>query len=72
MTNRLRLTLETRPKGKMVVAVAPDWPGLSWHRSGSAKKDPGPSGTRQDIIPETLPRWLEYYGDYDTEDCPNQ
>ncbi len=29
MTNRLRVTVETGPKGKMVVAVAPDWPGLS-------------------------------------------
>ena len=28
MTNRLRVTLETGPKGKKVVAVAPDWPGL--------------------------------------------
>ncbi|MBP6017098.1 MAG: hypothetical protein KA586_10295 [Candidatus Promineofilum sp.] len=29
MTNRLRVTLETGPKGKKVVAVAPDWPGLA-------------------------------------------
>ncbi len=28
MTKRLRVTLETGPKGKKVVAVAPDWPGL--------------------------------------------
>ena len=28
MTNRIRLTLEIGPKGKKVVAVAPDWPGL--------------------------------------------
>jgi hypothetical protein len=28
MTNELRVTLETGPKGKQVVAVAPDWPGL--------------------------------------------
>ena len=28
MTNRVRLTLEIGPKGKKVVAVAPDWPGL--------------------------------------------
>jgi hypothetical protein len=27
--NELRVTLETGPKGKKVVAVAPDWPGLS-------------------------------------------
>jgi hypothetical protein len=29
MTNRLRVTLETGPKGKKVAAVAPDWPGLA-------------------------------------------
>ncbi|MEP7358585.1 MAG: hypothetical protein ABI847_15155, partial [Anaerolineales bacterium] len=28
MANQLRVTLETGPKGKKVVAVAPDWPGL--------------------------------------------
>ncbi len=28
MTNTLRVTLEIGPKGKKVVAVAPDWPGL--------------------------------------------
>jgi hypothetical protein len=28
MVNELRLTLEIGPKGKKVVAVAPDWPGL--------------------------------------------
>ena len=28
MTNPLRVTLEIGPKGKKVVAVAPDWPGL--------------------------------------------
>src|SRR5690349_6809659 len=28
MTNDLRVTLESGPKGKKVVAVAPDWPGL--------------------------------------------
>jgi hypothetical protein len=28
MTNRIRVTLEIGPKGKKVVAVAPDWPGL--------------------------------------------
>jgi hypothetical protein len=27
-TNDIRVTLETGPKGKRVVAVAPDWPGL--------------------------------------------
>jgi hypothetical protein len=29
MTNTLRLMIETGPKGKRAVAVAPDWPGLS-------------------------------------------
>lgn len=29
MDNRLRVMLETGPKGKKVAAVAPDWPGLS-------------------------------------------
>ncbi len=29
MTNHMRVTLEIGPKGKKVVAVAPDWPGLS-------------------------------------------
>jgi hypothetical protein len=28
MTNNLRVTLEIGPRGKKVVAVAPDWPGL--------------------------------------------
>jgi hypothetical protein len=28
MANELRLTVETGPKGKRVVALAPDWPGL--------------------------------------------
>ena len=28
MANHLRITLEIGPKGKKVVAVAPDWPGL--------------------------------------------
>lgn len=28
MTERLRVMLEIGPKGKKVVAVAPDWPGL--------------------------------------------
>ena len=29
MANQIRVTLEIGPKGKRVVAVAPDWPGLS-------------------------------------------
>lgn len=29
MANHLRVTLETGPKGKRVVALAPDWPGLA-------------------------------------------
>lgn len=29
MTNKMRVTLEIGPKGKKVVAVAPDWPGLA-------------------------------------------
>jgi hypothetical protein len=29
MANQLRVTLEIGPKGKKVVAVAPDWPGLA-------------------------------------------
>ena len=29
MTNHMRVTLEIGPKGKKVVAVAPDWPGLA-------------------------------------------
>ncbi|MEO7838318.1 MAG: hypothetical protein ABIU06_03120 [Anaerolineales bacterium] len=28
MANHVRVTLEIGPKGKKVVAVAPDWPGL--------------------------------------------
>ena len=28
MAHELRVTLEVGPKGKKVVAVAPDWPGL--------------------------------------------
>src|SRR5262245_40994154 len=29
MANTMRVTLELGPKGKRVVAVAPDWPGLA-------------------------------------------
>ena len=29
MANHMRVTLEIGPKGKKVVAVAPDWPGLA-------------------------------------------
>ena len=29
MANHIRVTLEIGPKGKKVVAVAPDWPGLA-------------------------------------------
>src|SRR5689334_23894036 len=29
MTDQMRVTLEMGPKGKKVVAVAPDWPGLA-------------------------------------------
>ena len=29
MADKLRVTLEIGPKGKKVVAVAPDWPGLA-------------------------------------------
>lgn len=29
VANPIRVTLEIRPKGKKVVAVAPDWPGLA-------------------------------------------
>jgi hypothetical protein len=29
VANHLRVMLETGPKGKRVVAVAPDWPGLA-------------------------------------------
>lgn len=36
MTDQLALTLEIGPKGKKVVAVAPDWPGLE---RGAKKED---------------------------------
>ena len=37
MANHIRLTLEIGPKGRKVVAVAPDWPGLErGARSGEA------------------------------------
>jgi hypothetical protein len=36
MTNDLRVTLEIGPKGKKVVAVAPDWPGLE--RGGKSEE----------------------------------
>ena len=29
MTNDIRVMLEIGPRGKRVVAVAPDWPGLA-------------------------------------------
>ena len=34
MTNDMRVTLELGPKGKKVVAVAPDWPGLERGANG--------------------------------------
>lgn len=37
MTNPLRITLEIGPKGKKVVAVAPDWPGLERGAKNSAQ-----------------------------------
>ncbi|MBK9123653.1 MAG: hypothetical protein IPM16_11120 [Chloroflexi bacterium] len=36
MANSLRVALETGPKGKRVVAMAPDWPGLE--RGGKTEK----------------------------------
>jgi hypothetical protein len=37
MAKKARVTLEIGPKGKKVVAVAPDWPGLE--RGGKTKED---------------------------------
>ena len=37
MTDHIRVTLEIGPKGKRVVAVAPDWPGLE--RGGKSAED---------------------------------
>jgi hypothetical protein len=36
VAHHLRVTIEVGPKGKQVVAVAPDWPGLA---RGESTKD---------------------------------
>lgn len=47
MSNQLRVALETGPKGKKVVAVAPDWPGLE----RGAKTDEGAIERLQSYLP---------------------
>ena len=37
MANHTRVTLEIGPKGKQVVAIAPDWPGLE--RGAKTRED---------------------------------
>ena len=49
MANQLRVTLEIGPKGKKVVAVAPDWPGLE----RGAKTEEAAIGTVT-LLPSTL------------------
>ncbi len=49
MASRIRVTLEIGPKGKRVVAVAPDWPGLS---RGAKTED-----TAIDTLLAYLPRY---------------
>ena len=50
MTNQLRVTLEIGPKGKKVVAVAPDWPGLE----RGAKTEEGAIKKLRSYIPRYL------------------
>ena len=50
MTNQIRETLEIRPKGKKVVAVAPDWPGLE----RGAKTEEGAIKKLRSYIPRYL------------------
>lgn len=47
MTNHIQVTLEIGPKGKKVVAVAPDWPGLE-----RGETHPVESGTHAFDIPD--------------------
>lgn len=47
MSNQLRVALETGPKGKKVVAVAPDWPGLE----RGAKTEEGAIERLQSYLP---------------------
>jgi len=47
LANELRVTLEVGPKGKKVVAVAPDWPGLE--RGGKTAE--AATGTLQSYVP---------------------
>ena len=47
MANHIRVTLEIGPKGKKVVAVAPDWPGLE----RGAKTDTAAMETLQSYLP---------------------
>lgn len=51
MAKRLRITLEVGPKGKRVVAVAPDWPGLS----RGARTEEAAIETLRAYIPRYLP-----------------
>jgi hypothetical protein len=45
VTNPMRVTLEIGPKGKRVVAVAPDWPGLERGATNGMASAPPGTGT---------------------------
>src|SRR6185312_10767834 len=51
MANQLRVTLEIGPKGKKVVAVAPDWPGLA----RGAKTEEAALARLQSYLPRYAP-----------------
>lgn len=54
MANQLRVTLEIGPKGKRVVAVAPDWPGLS---RGEKTGEAAPGTAAVERLRSYLPRY---------------
>lgn len=51
IANELRVTLEIGPKGKKVVAVAPDWPGLE----RGAKTEEAALDRLQSYLPQHAP-----------------
>ena len=57
MADTLRVTLELGPKGKRVVAVAPDWPAGAW------REDRGGGNCAFTSLPASLRAGSEIGGD---------
>ncbi len=54
MTNHIQVTLEIGPKGKKVVAVAPDWPGLE---RGATARETAPGKKAVERLLVYVPRY---------------